>query len=386
MIDDTHYSAAWWTTVVEPGDADVHALRAALGDEEAWRWARAPAPSPLPPALAGHDWEAAWGRWHPRAAADALDAELERADRIGAAFLTPSDPQWPEGMADLGPRAPVGLWARGRLDPRGSATRASISIVGARACTREGQNEAANMACALTEKGYRTVSGGAYGIDIAVHRGALAAPGPTTVVFAGGVGAPYPRAHAEDFRAVMDAGGAVVSEAPPSWRPAKWRFLARNRLIAAWSGSTVVVEAGMRSGALSTARAAMELGRNVGAVPGSVRAPMSAGALALIRNGATLVRDAADVEEMHAPIGSCAPEPLFGAPVEEDRGADALAPAQRRVWEALPARSRARLGAVVTASGLSERDVLVALAGLELAGMVSSDTTGWKRMPAVARR
>jgi len=193
--------------------------------------------------------------------------------------------------------------------------RPPVAIVGSRACTRVGEKTAADMGYELASKGMCVVSGGAFGIDIAAHRGALASPpGPTIAVMAGGLERPYPVAHRQHFDEIVShEAGALMSEVPPRWRPARWRFLTRNRVIAALAQATIVVEADQRSGALATARRAMELRRHVGAVPGPVTSAMSRGCHRLIREGGTLIRDSADVIEMVSTldlnIGNT--EPLF---------------------------------------------------------------------------
>ena len=207
----------------------------------------------------------------------------------------------------------------------------------------------------------------------------MSARGRTLCILAGGVSNPYPACHGADFRSVIDSGGALISEVPPTARPAKWRFLTRNRLIAAWSGATVVVEAGARSGALATARRAMEYGRELGAVPGSVDAPMSVGCLELARNGATIIRDGRDALELLRPVSAEGTEPLFGMPVEEDLGVAALEPTQRRVWEALPRSAPLSVDSICVAAGLSREEVSRALMDLSVAGLVAGSTRGWAR-------
>ena len=142
---------------------------------------------------------------------------------------------------------------------------------------------------------------------------------------------------------------------------------------------TVVVEAGARSGALATARRAMEYGRELGAVPGPVDAPMSVGCLELARNGATIIRDGRDALELVRPVSVEGTEPLFGMPIEEDRGIAALEPIQRRVWEALPRRAPSSVEAICIAAGLSRAEVNRALMDLSVAGLVSGSTRGWAR-------
>ncbi|WP_175955837.1 DNA-processing protein DprA [Schaalia sp. Marseille-Q2122] len=377
----TWWYAAWWSAIIEPGDAHAAALRHGLGDDDAYRWVMADQPGPLPDDIAGDQlrrasWHQAWERWRPRALQAAPDEDLGVLEGLGGYLLTPDMPEWPAGLKRLGAEEPVALWVLGRSP---SNSQPSVAIVGARASTHYGTRIASDLACDLGQEGITVVSGGAYGIDIAAHCGALAGQAPTVAIMAGGVAELYPKAHEQIFGRILAAGGGIISESPPNWRPAKWRFLARNRIIAAFSDATIVVEAGRRSGALATARRAMELGLPVGAIPGPVGVEMAAGSNDLIRNGATLIRHAQDVRELIGPLAPTLSEDLFGAPIAKDEGVSALPPTQRRVWEALPKRSAAPLERLTRASGLSEREVLAALAGLELTGWVSSSASGWSR-------
>jgi len=170
-----------------------------------------------------------------------------------------------------------------------------VAIVGARAATAYGTHVCTEIAGALAASGWTVVSGAAYGIDAAAHRAALAAGGTTIAVLACGPDVAYPRAHADLLDAIA-AQGAVISEWPPGTAPGRWRFLLRNRVVAALAGGTVVIEAGARSGTISTARHAERLGRPLMAVPGPVTSPASAGCHQLIRDcSAVCVTSAADV-------------------------------------------------------------------------------------------
>ena len=401
----TEEAAAWWCAVVEPGDGYAALLREAIGEEEAIGWAIADRPRPIPADLASKgavhsahvtgsmgesrrvpstraggsraDWDQAWARWHPRAIMADPRADLAELWSLGGELILPGSTKWPDGLDQLGARAPIALWAVG--NGPGPWHSPSVALVGARAATSYGERTVADMAFELAERGIDIVSGGAFGVDVSAHRGALAAPsGHTTCVQAGGLGRLYPQANAEVFAHIAKAG-IIISEVPPSWRPAKWRFLGRNRVIAAMSQATIVIEASMRSGALATARVAMDLGRDVGALPGPVTSSASRGCHDLIREGATLVRDADDVREMLAAVGTLDLGPLFGAPVDADHGSDAFEADQRRVWEALPQRGGAELDRITRASGLSHDSVLAALALLELSGAVVAHPKGWAR-------
>ena len=254
------WEAAWWSAVAEPGDPCARVVRRIFGDRGAREWLQSRWTG-VPEQLAVHqriDWRTQWNRWRERALSVDIDADLDRVARSGGGFLVPSDPRWPEQLSCLGEDEPMGLWFRGAL-PETPRAGEYLSIVGARASTGAGNRCARNMAAFVASAGVTIVSGGAIGIDIEAHRGALSARGRTLCILAGGVSNPYPACHGADFRTVIDSGGALISEVPPTARPAKWRFLTRNRLIAAWSGATVVVEAGARSGALATARRAWRL-------------------------------------------------------------------------------------------------------------------------------
>lgn len=369
-------AAMWWAAVIEPEDVHQVAIREALGDDEACRWALAPSPGPLPDSLGGRErgWDAAWERWHPRATAVDIDELIALTEKIGARFIIPADPEWPDELRLLAAHEPVGLWLLGTMP-----TRRGISLVGARACTPSGARIAFDMGAELAQSGVPIISGGAFGIDIAAHRGALAAGGSTLAIMAGGLAHLYPASHDEEFHRIIEAGGALISELPPLWRPAKWRFLGRNRIIAALGHASIVVEAGMRSGALATARRAFDVSRPVGAVPGPVHSAASAGCHDLIRNGATLIRDSRDAFELIRSGFIPDEETLFGAPHEEDTGVAALDPLMRRVWEAMPKSRGTGLDRITRASGMGRRDCLIALGQLELLGHVRADPDGWRR-------
>ena len=257
----------------------------------------------------------------------------------------------------------------GRLDE--VADRAA-AIVGTRAATAYGEHVAADLAAGLAERDVAVVSGGAYGIDGAAHRAALAADGLTVAVLAGGIDVPYPAGHAALLRRIRE-DGLLVTEYPPGMRPARHRFLTRNRLVAALAGATVVVEAGARSGAANTAAWARALGRAVCAVPGPVTSSASVGCHVLLRAEANLVTRAEDVVELVGRAGELAPD--------EQRPAsplDGLAEAEQRVYEALPARGARTLDEIAVASGLPATQVLGPLAVLEISGLVVSRDGRWK--------
>ncbi|MDR1151824.1 MAG: DNA-processing protein DprA [Bifidobacteriaceae bacterium] len=318
-------------------------------------------------------------RWRRRL--EGLDPrrELRVVRGLGGRFVTPNDGDWPGGLNDLGDAAPLGLWAIGgeaALGDLAGFLTPSVAVVGSRAATHYGETVTATMVSGLVERRVAIVSGGAFGIDGAAHRAALGHGGRTVAVMAGGVDRLYPAGNEEMLREVARSG-AVVSEVPPGSAPRRERFLSRNRLIAALTSATVVVEAGWRSGARNTAGHAASLVRAVGAVPGPVTSASSAGCHRLVRDGiATLVADAADVMELAGPLvldlGACEPEGPAGL-------LDNLDLAERHVLDSLPARGAARLESLTAAAGLSPRAVMAALGALERAGHVRRVGSMWAR-------
>ena len=225
-----------------------------------------------------------------------LDALIDRGREIGARVVVPGDGQWPGRMNELRAHRPLALWCWGEADPRLMALR-SVAIVGARACTRYGEWIAREWSAQLAKDDVTVISGGAYGIDAAAHRGALAVDGVTICVLAGGVDTPYPRGNEGLFAEIVDRG-LLVSEAPPGETVRRRRFLTRNRLIAALASATCVVEAAHRSGSVTTASNAAELNRPVLAVPGPVTSEMSRGTHRLVHEGVAML--AADVTDVRA--------------------------------------------------------------------------------------
>ena len=205
-----------------------------------------------------------------------LDALIDRGRDIGARVVVPGDSQWPGRMNELRAHQPLALWCWGEADPRLMALR-SVAIVGARACTRYGEWIAREWSAQLAQDDVAVISGGAYGLDAAAHRGALAVDGVTICVLASGVDRPHPRGNEGLFAEIVDHG-LIVSEAPLGETVRRRRFLTRNRLIAALASATCVVEAAHRSGSVTTASNAAELNRPVLAVPGPVTSEMSRGA------------------------------------------------------------------------------------------------------------
>nr|WP_229759188.1 DNA-processing protein DprA [Peterkaempfera bronchialis] len=355
------------TRLAEPGDLTVGQWIAELG---AARLLRTIETGGKPPGATA----ARLARYRVRAPGLDPAADLERVRALGGRFVIPGDPEWPTQLDDLGPARPIGLWTTGAASLRLLALR-SVAVVGARACTAYGAHVAGELAAGLAERGWVVVSGAAYGIDAAAHRGALAVGGPTVSILACGIDIAYPRGHTELIRRISQQG-LLVSELAPGEHPNRFRFVLRNRVIAALTRGTVVVEAALRSGALSTARRARDLNRLTCGVPGPVTSELSGGVHALLRSGAaTLVTDAAEVVELVGGIGGDLARPQQGPVLPWD----VLPPEARRVLEALPAAADgAPVEAVVRAAGLPPDEVLHRLYELASLGFAERSGAHWR--------
>lgn len=278
-------------------------------------------------------------------------------------------PEYPPLLAELHD-PPACLYLRG--GPAEILSRTAVAVVGARSCSRYGAQVARELARELAAAGVVVVSGLARGVDGEAHRGALAAGGLTVAVLGCGIDRDYPRAHAQLAGRIAESG-AVVSEYPPGIEPSPWRFPARNRIVAGLARATVVVEARERSGALITADFALELGRDVFAVPGEITSALSAGTNDLIRQGATPLLAADDVLE------------ALGLERAPPRVPDTLTAGARMLLEPLSetARTLDELGRL---TGLESAALAAALTELELAGLAASadgvfrSTTGRRTM------
>ncbi len=315
-----------------------------------------------------------------------LDAEADLAHgaSLGLRYVVPGDAEWPSQVDDLmrsevlqhrgGP--PLGLWVKGptRLDQLGHA----VAVVGSRSATTYGTEVAAGIAATLVRAGHPVVSGAAFGIDQAAHRGALGVDGADIAVLACGADRAYPTAHKE----LLDHLGrtsAVIAEVPPGCAPTRGRFLSRNRLIAALTCGTVVVEAAARSGALNTASWATRLNRHLMGVPGPVTSAQSQGVHELIRSGAaSLVTHGEHVLEVVGDAGTH----LATSPRSEERPRDKLPPRDARVLDAVPFASPASVVSISATAGMALLDVQAALRRLDRDGLVAFSSEGWRLTPA----
>lgn len=369
-----------------PPDVRERTARAALtrilepGDEHGGRWLRDFGAQELLARLTSEDCPAdalpgvserrAQGL-RARAVGVEPERDLEAIRAAGGRFVVPGDTEWPSQLDDLRDARPVGLWVRGRPDLRMWALR-SVAVVGARACTPYGAHMAAALGSGLAERGWVVVSGAAFGVDGSAHRGALAAGGATVAVLACGVDVVYPRGHGQLIGRIVEQG-LVVGELPPGDHPTASRFVMRNRVIAALTRGTVVVEAEYRSGSLVTARGAQRLGRCTMGVPGPATSGLSAGVHELLRGEGVLVTDAAEVVELVGDMGELAP-PRSGPVVPRDL----LDPAGRRVLEALPAGGALAVRDAARGAGTTVDEALGKLYELHSLGFVEREGEGWR--------
>jgi DNA processing protein len=403
---DAVRARAYLLRVAEPPAPALVQLVAALGAVEAAARVRA---GTVPESVARET--------AARRAGDRVDDDLAAAHACGGRLLTPEDPAWPhwaftalenaaygagdhaldddptEGASDaaagwewrgrigagvrpvrgdLAP--PIALWVRGAgvLD---ELCDQAAAIVGARAATGYGLHVAGEFGAGLAAAGFTVVSGAAIGVDGAAHRGALAAGGPNVAVLACGIDRSYPAAH-EALLERIAATGLIVSEYPPGSVPARHRFLVRNRLIAGLAAGTVVVEAGLRSGAQRTAADARSSGRPVMAVPGPVTSGRSAGCHRMIREGAVLVTRVEEVLEEVGRLGLHLAEP---AAVPGTRPTDGLSALAVLVHDALPARAAQDVAWLADEAGVPPNAVRAALDELVRRELVEPMGARWQR-------
>jgi DNA processing protein len=364
------------SAITEPGDVAIAVRVRDIGPEATWH------------AVLGGDDSLDETHLLRRRAEHVDGAEvLEQAQQAGFRYLCPGEPGWPAPLGvmaatlDYGEPVPppLGLWLYGDGDLAALAESA-VAVVGSRNCSRYGERVASDLATDIALAGWTVVSGAAFGIDAAAHRGALAVGGPTVAVLASGVDVPYPRTHAQLLDRIA-AGGLVVSEVPPGSRPMRAWFLQRNRIIAALSAGTVVVEAAPRSGALSTASWTQKLSRETLVVPGPITSALSAGCHTLVRNGAaTLVTGIADVLEAVGRLGEhAAPDPE-----REVRPLDTLRPIQTMIREQMRAGTVETADALAERTGVPARTVTRVLRELALGGWVTRVDGGWRLGSAIS--
>lgn len=353
-------------------------------------------------------------RWIPRVGRGSPEQDLANAYRVRGGFVIPGDVLWPRTLGVLGDAEPLGLWWRGPgLAAWGAQP--SLSVVGTRDPSPYGVHLTRQFAGQLASRGLCIVSGGAIGVDALAHGAALdareaahaetaqaeTAALATVCVLAGGIDRLYPASNARLLKHLATQQ-LILSEYPPGSAPTRWRFLARNRLIAALSAGTLVVEGRWRSGSLSTAHHAAELGRWVGAVPGPITASTSEGPHRLIRDGsAELVTSSEEVLSAlglsslglsalglsslslsaHASSGADAQGTLdLGAPGGDPRPGDGLDEIEGRLWESLPLSRSVEVNRLLGVAGVGAMEGLSALQRLRRKGLAEQREDGsWRR-------
>jgi DNA processing protein len=294
--------------------------------------------------------------------------ELARHADAGVRVLLPDDPGWPRSLA-VDPEPPAALFAVGDV---ALLDEVSVGLVGTRRCSAGGAHVAGELGAGLAAAGVHVVSGLALGVDGAAHRGALAAGGRPIAVVGSGIDHVYPQRHRQLWAEVARSG-VLVSEAPLGRPPERWRFPARNRIIAALAAAVVVVESRERGGSITTAQEALDRGRTVLAVPGSPLAEQSAGTNQLLSDGAGVVRHAADVLDA---IGVTAPGPARSEPLSPGGVLDGLAGVVAAVLTPAPCT----IERIASVAEVSVADALTALALLEAAGVARRVPGGYEQV------
>ncbi len=379
MSEDVRLARVALAHLAEPGRRDLGVLVREVGPVEALCRIRAgQVPDQLRQAMSGR----LAGMDPVRLAERALDL----ATRIGARIITPDDDEWPSRLDDLvrisqpvsdpvrrDTDPPHCLWLRGPWRLR-EVCEQSVAIVGARASTAYGDHVAADLGYGLADRGWTIVSGGAFGIDAAAHRGALAATGVTVAVLACGIDRPYPQSHRVLFDRIAERG-LLLSEWPPGADPHRVRFLVRNRVIAALSRGTVLVEANLRSGARFTLGRARDLNRMAMAVPGPVTSALSIGSHEELREPETIL--VARAEHVLDAVGSIGLD-LAPVPRAEPTERDALTPLERQVLDGVRPRKLLTAEEIAVVVGVSPRDARRTLPGLERAHFVTAAGVGYR--------
>lgn len=347
-----------WNYLVEPGDRVAGLLIGAMGPQSALAKVLSDSTEPID-GLGSSELRNAFDRWQPRLVPGRANELLREAHRRGVFPITPADADWPESLLDLGAHGPLILWGRGERSAIQALDKA-VSIVGSRTVTTYGNWATTEIISHLAELGVATVSGGALGVDAVVHRSTLRFGGITIGVMAGGLFNPYPAGNMELFDQIGQSG-LLLSEMAPDAKPTRWRFLQRNRLIAALGRAVVVTEAGYRSGSINTVNHALELDRPVFALPGPVNSPNSAGCNRLIAEG--MAQIITDFDELEVQLGLRSD----GAGESEPLGQLEL-----RLLDALSNRYQDEVQLAALA-GLSSGELRLAIGGLELLGLLKRE-------------
>ena len=372
MIDEKLKAAATWSLLCEPGDSMAGMLRRILGVEESlYEIRRAKLAKDLLPLLPNDTFRApqfistledSQECWKRRLAIVNVDKAIETLSTLNGTLLSAESPLWPKGLFDLGDSAPAVLWVLGQSNILQNPK--TLSIVGSRIASNYGLEVTRDLVKSAVTRDFVIVSGGALGIDASAHKNALSFDGKTIAIMAGGLDRLYPAKNLDLFQDIQQSG-AVISEMPPGTAPARWRFLQRNRLIAAIGQATVVVEAGFRSGSINTAGHANELDKPVGAVPGPINSTRSAGCHRLIKERrAELISTPSDLEE------------LLGIWAKEVSSEFHLSGLQTRALDSFVSFEQGS-ERVAQISGMTLNEVGFALDSLSRLGLVVQTSNGW---------
>lgn len=361
-----------WNVLAEPGDRLAGRLITAYGAQTAlgvalqrlsWKQLCTQYPTLRQLDISPSSFKAGQERWAARIKGSDLTAMftamLSSALTAKLQVLIPEADSWPTQLDDLEDCAPLLLWYQGQA---AALRQRSLAVVGARSSSEYGITVTEHFTRQAVAAGYMICSGAAFGIDAVAHRTALQTGGVTVAILAGGMSKPYPRAHLQLLAEIVAAGGAVVSEMPPHYAPTRWRFLQRNRLIAALSEAVLVTEASTRSGSINTAGHAAQLGRGLGAVPGNITSFGSQGChKLLLEYSAELICSTAQLQQL---LG------FAGADEAAPSGGDRDKSLHLRVLDALPLRGCVTSERVAAKAGISSAECENALAELELLGKV----------------
>ena len=373
-------ACAVWSYISEPGDEFAGCLRQALGVEQALQSICNKSVDEVLLLLGQSGWlDAATQRFGdmrqvitdsrerylPRFTKNNREQGLALLERSGGWLVTPEDEDWPAMLADLGWGAPAALWGIGNRNALAKLVR-SVSIVGSRGASAYGEWVTFDFVAELVSRGYSVVSGGAYGIDGIAHRATLRVNGTTVAVMAGGIDRLYPAGHQSMFDKICETG-AIVTELAPGSSPTKWRFLQRNRLIAALGQVTLIIEAGSRSGSINTANHATSLGRPIAAIPGPITSSSSAGTNRLIADSiAQLVCNPADVAALAGDSDYLAMKPM----------AHELGDLEKRALDAVGLKPTTA-AEIAQRAGLTAQELGIAMGQLLLLGRVSQSEGGY---------
>jgi DNA processing protein len=377
------FIAATFSQLCEPGDRSLAALGAPLGNGRLLELLIVRADAQTVLALLepwqvqeveqvfeqpfSEIWQAACERWLPRLNRADVFASLDQAKALGAHLVPRFSQFYPSGFEDLGDGQPPLLWV---LGDAGLLNRpATISIVGSRNTSSYGRAVASDLGVVAADNGIVTVSGGAFGIDACVHQATISAGGQTIAAMAGGIGRLYPPSNKPLLESVAKTG-VLFSEMPPGVAPAKWRFLMRNRLIAAMGKATIVVQAGLKSGSMNTANTALELGRRVAVVPGQLNSAYSIGCHNFLNEKLGLVELIADAKELPR---------LLNDRSEVDSLPPGLGTLETRALDSFVAGVNS-FEQLLRESGLTSKEGMRALGSLEMEGLVTRVGSGYKRV------